>query len=87
MMTTEARVAAVKERVRAKEQQKLLRLAAGVLIAAAFLAGIALARRRSAAGEVEEWIKQYALKLRGRSLNSLENMMNAPKNIWRITER
>lgn len=42
MMTTEARVAAVKERVRAKEQQKRLRLAAGVLIAAAFLAGIAL---------------------------------------------
>lgn len=41
MMTTEARVAAVKERVRAKEKQKCLRLAAGVLIAA-FLAGIAL---------------------------------------------
>ena len=36
MMTTEARVAAVKERVRAKEQQKRLRLVAGVLIAAEF---------------------------------------------------
>ena len=42
MMTTEARVAAVKERVRAKEKQKCLWLAAGVLIATAFLAGIAL---------------------------------------------
>lgn len=47
MMTHEARVAAVKERVRAKEQQKRLRLAAGVLIAAAFLAGAALGARRS----------------------------------------
>ena len=60
MMTTEARVAAVKERVRAKEQQKRLRLAAGVLTAA-FLAGIAL----GAAAEVEEWIKRYALTSRG----------------------
>ena len=42
MMTHEACVAAVKERARAKEQQKRLRLAAGVLIATAFLAGIAL---------------------------------------------
>lgn len=54
MMTTEARVAAVKERVRAKEQQKRLRLAAGVLIAAAFLAGAVLGaaalRRRQPRG-------------------------------------
>lgn len=42
MVTHEARVAAVKERARARQQQKCLRLAAGVLIAAAFLAGIAL---------------------------------------------
>ena len=41
MMTHEARVAAVKERARARQQQKRLRLAAGVLTAA-FLAGIAL---------------------------------------------
>lgn len=42
MMTTEARVAAVKERVRARQQQKRLRRIAGVLIIAAFLTGIAL---------------------------------------------
>ena len=42
MITTEARVAAVKELARARQQQKRLRPAAGVLIAAAFLAGIAL---------------------------------------------
>lgn len=43
-MTHEARVAVVKERVRAKEKQKRQQLAAGVLIAAAFLAGAALCR-------------------------------------------
>lgn len=42
MMTHEARVSAIKERVRDKEQQKHLRLAAGVLIVAAFLAGAVL---------------------------------------------
>ena len=44
LMTHEARVAVVKERVRAKEKQKRQQLAAGVLIAAAFLAGAALCR-------------------------------------------
>ncbi len=42
MMTHEARVAAVKERVRAKEQQKRLRRVAAGLTAAAFLTGAAL---------------------------------------------
>lgn len=37
MMTHEARVSAIKERVRDKEQQKHLRLAAGALIAGAVL--------------------------------------------------
>ena len=39
MMTNEARVTAVKERVRAREEQKRLRWIAGRLMAAAFLAG------------------------------------------------
>lgn len=47
MMTTEARVAAVKERVRARQQQKRLRRIAGVLILAAFLTGAALCLRRA----------------------------------------
>lgn len=42
MMTNEARVAAVKERVRAREEQKRLRWIAGRLMAAAFLSGAAL---------------------------------------------
>lgn len=42
MMTTEARVAAVKERVRAKQQQKRLRWIAAGLTAAAFLVGVVL---------------------------------------------
>ena len=46
MVTHEARVAAVKERVRAKEQQKRLRLAAGVLTVAGFLAGAVFCRSR-----------------------------------------
>ena len=40
MMTTEARVAAVKERVRARQQQKRLRWIAAGLTAAAFFGGI-----------------------------------------------
>ena len=40
MMTHEARVAAVEERVQAKEQQKHLRLAAGSLIAGAVLGAL-----------------------------------------------
>ena len=47
MMTTEARVAAVKERVRARQQQERLRRIAGVLIIAAFLTGAALCPRRT----------------------------------------
>ena len=42
MMTTEARVAAVKERVRARRKEKRLRRIAAGLTAAAFLAGAAL---------------------------------------------
>ena len=42
MMTTEARAAAVKERVRAKQQQKRLRWIAAGLAAAAFLVGAVL---------------------------------------------
>ena len=44
LMTHKARVAVVKEQVREKEKQKRQRLAAGVLIATAFLAGAALCR-------------------------------------------
>ena len=47
MMTTGARVAAVKERVRARQQQKRLRRIAGVLILAAFFTGAALCPRRT----------------------------------------
>ena len=42
MMTNEARVAAVKERVRAREEQKRLRWIAAGLTAAAFLVGVVL---------------------------------------------
>ena len=51
MMTTEARVAAVKERVRARQQQKRLRRIAGVLIIAAFLTGALCPRRTQEKGE------------------------------------
>ncbi len=46
MYSNEARVAAVKERVRAKEQQRRLWLAAGVLTVAGFLAGAVFCRSR-----------------------------------------
>lgn len=42
MMTNEARVTAVKERVRAREQLKKQRRMAGVLVLAALAAGFAL---------------------------------------------
>mgnify|MGYP000030799361 FL=1 len=51
MMTTEARVAAVKERVRARQQQKRLRRIAGVLILATFLTGALCPRRTQEKGE------------------------------------
>ncbi len=57
MMTNEARVAAVKERVRAREQQKHLRRIAGVMVTAAFITGAALCRwkgERKISGEHEE---------------------------------
>ena len=50
-MTTEARVAAVKERVRARQQQKRLRRIAGVLILATFLTGALCPRRTQEKGE------------------------------------
>ena len=52
MMTTEARVAAVKERVRAKQQQKRLRWIAAGLTAAAFLVGVALGAKALRRGRV-----------------------------------